>query len=97
VVKEVSTAPIAEFLRSGQEWGKAVVQPQDVIQGLDVALRHSPSTHYITCNRSFFNENNKRHYLDQQLDLMYGHYQSLSLGSEESKTLNIDRKLLLLY
>ncbi len=91
MVASVSTATVVEFLKSGKELGRAVVQPQDVIQGLDVALRHAPSTAYLACNKSFFNPNvTQKMALSKTLELLYGHYQSLCLGSRV--TLNIDCK-----
>ncbi|OXA37659.1 protein argonaute-2 [Folsomia candida] len=91
LVATVATNSVIEFLGSGLERGKQVVQPQDVIQGLDVALRHPPSMHFISCNRSFFNPfPQNRHPLDSMLELLHGHYQSLCLGSENTATLNID-------
>ncbi|OXA47083.1 protein argonaute-2 [Folsomia candida] len=91
LVAQVLTSSILEFLRSGMEKGKPVEQPQDVIQGFDVALHHAPAMRYISCNRSFFNQfPENRTSLDLMLELLHGHYQSLCLGEGNNVTLNID-------
>lgn len=80
-----STACIQRYMETGQEDGV-----QEIVQGLDVALRTPPSLRFLHIGRSFF-ISDAAEKLDNILNLLYGHYQALSIGAN-SATLNIDRE-----
>lgn len=68
--------------------------PQEVIQALDVVLRHSASTKFVQCGRNFFSPNQPNSAdIGSGREVWFGYYQSLKAiegKSGGSLALNID-------
>ncbi|WOK99389.1 protein argonaute MEL1-like [Canna indica] len=69
--------------------GRRIDTPQDVIQVLDVVLRESPSTKYVTVSRSFFSSTFGSKEIGDGMECWRGYYQSLR-PTQMGLSLNID-------
>jgi len=87
---DINVANFYNYARSHNR-RESLILPQDCVQAFDVAFRYPPLLHFEQVNRSFFHDKEPFH-LDWHLDLWYGHFQSLLIGSECGVTLNMDRK-----